>query len=569
MQRCNGKTASATGLVTLVGEAPGPDLTLSAEDMLYDAQGASITLDGDASDWADAEFKSQIPFEKGGELVLFEEFSGGTWSGPADHSSAVAFAWDAENLYIGVVVTDDTHQNPGNGWNGDSIQMVFANAAQDTVTHLYNYALADSGDLVLMNEKGPGGTELAVTRDDDTTTTLYEIKFPAASLGLDAYESGMSIGVGVCVNDGDTQDGQGGQKGWSGWGPYAAVYGKTASATGLVTLVGEAPGPDLTLSAEDMLYDAQGASITLDGDASDWADAEFKSQIPFEKGGELVLFEEFSGGTWSGPADHSSAVAFAWDAENLYIGVVVTDDTHQNPGNGWNGDSIQMVFANAAQDTVTHLYNYALADSGDLVLMNEKGPGGTELAVTRDDDTTTTLYEIKFPAASLGLDAYESGMSIGVGVCVNDGDTQDGQGGQKGWSGWGSICSGVWQDSQCDWFGDPGGRKRRMLRVQRFMSMRFPRIKAATPSAWRTKKREAGMSRRSRRQSGRPQGMADGSGTRGDGGISPDGEGKGKAVENAVFAMYSNYPAPPALQTTITGLEESGLYDVLRSLHSG
>ena len=52
-----------------------------------------------------------------------------------------AFAWDAENLYVGVVVTDDTHQNPGDGWNGDSIQMVFSNAAQDTVTHLYNYAI--------------------------------------------------------------------------------------------------------------------------------------------------------------------------------------------------------------------------------------------------------------------------------------------------------------------------------------------------------------------------------------------------------------------------------------------
>jgi hypothetical protein len=243
-----GKTASATGLVTLVGEAPGPDLTLSAEDMLYDAQGASIEADGDMSDWADAEFKSQIPFEKGGELVLFEEYGGGTWSGPEDHSSAVAFAWDAENLYIGVVVTDDSHQNPGNGWNGDSIQAVFANAAQDTVTHLYNYALADSGDLVVMNEKGPGGTELAVTRDDDTNTTSYEIKLPAASLGLDAYESGMSIGVGLCVNDGEQDAGQGGQKGWSGWGPYAAVYGKTASATGLVNLVGETPAGGPTIS---------------------------------------------------------------------------------------------------------------------------------------------------------------------------------------------------------------------------------------------------------------------------------------------------------------------------------
>ncbi|MBT5311400.1 MAG: hypothetical protein HOL38_07440, partial [Verrucomicrobia bacterium] len=130
--------ALAVGMPSLKAQ----ELSLSEADMQYDAQGASITADGDASDWADAEFKSQIPFEKGGELVLFEEYAGGTWSGVEDHSSAVAFAWDAENLYLGIVVTDDTHQNGGAAWNGDSAQIVFANAAQDTVTHLYNYGMA-------------------------------------------------------------------------------------------------------------------------------------------------------------------------------------------------------------------------------------------------------------------------------------------------------------------------------------------------------------------------------------------------------------------------------------------
>ena len=89
------------------------NLSLSDSDMKYDAKGASIAADGDASDWAGLEWKSRVPFEKGGELVLFEEYAGGTWSGVEDHSSAVAFAWDADNLYIGVVVTDDTHQNGG------------------------------------------------------------------------------------------------------------------------------------------------------------------------------------------------------------------------------------------------------------------------------------------------------------------------------------------------------------------------------------------------------------------------------------------------------------------------
>ena len=66
--------------------------------------------------------------------------------------------------------------------------------------------------------------------------TGYEIKVPAASLGLDVLSAGDVIAVGVCVNDGDLDAGQGGQKGWSGWGPHAAVFGKTPSETGLVTL---------------------------------------------------------------------------------------------------------------------------------------------------------------------------------------------------------------------------------------------------------------------------------------------------------------------------------------------
>ena len=103
----------------------------------------------------------------------------------------------------------------------------------------------------------------SITRDDDTTTTLYElVPFRRLRLGLDAYEKrdGDRCGL-LCVNDGDTEDGQGGQKGWSGWGPYAAVYGKTASATGLVTLVGEAlVGPAVALGK---LKYAPGESITV------------------------------------------------------------------------------------------------------------------------------------------------------------------------------------------------------------------------------------------------------------------------------------------------------------------
>jgi len=49
--------------------------------------------------------------------------------------------------------------------------------------------------------------------------TTYELKFPAACWALTAFAGGEQAGVGLTVNDGDTDAGQGGQKGWSGWGP--------------------------------------------------------------------------------------------------------------------------------------------------------------------------------------------------------------------------------------------------------------------------------------------------------------------------------------------------------------
>ena len=81
-------------------------------------------------------------------------------NGVYDQSSATAFAWDDQNIYQATKVFDDTHQlNGASGWNGDSVQVVFANAEQDSVIFLYNYALAESGDTVSHHERGPGGTQ--------------------------------------------------------------------------------------------------------------------------------------------------------------------------------------------------------------------------------------------------------------------------------------------------------------------------------------------------------------------------------------------------------------------------
>jgi hypothetical protein len=202
-------------------------------EMSYTALQNDITVDGDLVDWSCSEYIAQTPFVPSGtqnaaaDPVVFDEYAGGIWNGPDDHSIAVAFNWNSGSLFLGAKVIDDTHQLSGaSGWNGDSMQVVFADAERTTVTHLYNYAWnAAAGDTVHHHEQGADGTEAVVTRYEDQGATTYEVRIPATAWGLEenGAAAGLALGIGICINDGDTEAGQGGQKGWSGWGPYAAV----------------------------------------------------------------------------------------------------------------------------------------------------------------------------------------------------------------------------------------------------------------------------------------------------------------------------------------------------------
>src|SRR5213596_2136804 len=170
-----------------------------------------IVLDGDLSEWAGvpvlADPRFAVPKYSGTNAnpnyVLFEEYAGGTWSGPDDQTSAVQIAYDADNVYFGFVVTDDFHENiSGNAWNGDSIQIMIADAARTNIVALYNYALGgyedNQGNLVpdpnlpdqviVDHEAGPGGdpacncpTTAVIKRDFAKKKTTYEIKLPKAS----------------------------------------------------------------------------------------------------------------------------------------------------------------------------------------------------------------------------------------------------------------------------------------------------------------------------------------------------------------------------------------------------
>lgn len=213
-----------------------------------------IVLDGKLDEWVGvpvlADPKYAVPKGSGtnGTYVLFEEYQGGTWTGPDDHTSAVQVVWDAENLYIGIVVTDDYHENSANSpWNGDSAQLMIANGTRTAEVGLFNYALGGVedalGEVIVQHERGPTGTDAVVTRDSATKKTTYEIKFPATALGLQApLKAGTKVGLGMAINDGDELTP--GQKGWGGLGAHSIVFGKTPSETAQLTLSTNIPGKD-------------------------------------------------------------------------------------------------------------------------------------------------------------------------------------------------------------------------------------------------------------------------------------------------------------------------------------
>src|ERR1051326_3011561 len=211
-----------------------------------------IVLDGDLSEWSGvpvlADPKFAVPKFSGTNAnpnyVLFEEYAGGTWTGPDDQTSAVQIVYDAENVYFGFVVTDDYHENSANSaWNGDSIQLMIADAARTNQVALYNYALGgvetNLGSTIIMHEAGPGGTDAVVTRNTSTHRTTYEIKLPKASLGLTNLTAGTQFGLGMAINDGDLLTP--GQRGWGGLGAHAIVFGKSPKETALMTLAAPIP----------------------------------------------------------------------------------------------------------------------------------------------------------------------------------------------------------------------------------------------------------------------------------------------------------------------------------------
>ncbi|HIB86162.1 TPA: hypothetical protein EYO57_02970 [Candidatus Poribacteria bacterium] len=183
----------------------------------------------------------------------FEVWAGGKWNGKKDHETGIIFLWEPDAFYIGLIVTDDEHENKANdGWNGDSTQLAFEMTGKRTADqgkfYLFNWALphksvlcghnglAKGDDCIMHYQKTPGNdkVDLAIMRNKAKGMTYYEARFSADELGVGVFKAGMKFGASICVNDGD--DDTPGQTGWSGWYPHSVVFTKQSEKTGLVVL---------------------------------------------------------------------------------------------------------------------------------------------------------------------------------------------------------------------------------------------------------------------------------------------------------------------------------------------
>jgi hypothetical protein len=368
-----------------------------------------IVLDGNLGEWAGvpvlADPKFSVPKGSGaagtGKYVLFEEYGGGTWSGPDDQTSAVQIVYDADNVYFGFVVTDDYHENAAkSAWNGDSIQLMIASADRSQQVALYNYALGgvegDLADVIVNHEAGPGGTEAVVTRNGATKRTTYEIKLPKASLA---------------INDGDNGAGQAGQKGWGGLGAHALVFGKSPKETALVSLGTASSGADrLFLSAINpsivtfsfrandkggSIVAANGIKLTIDGQVvtttvapknADATDVTYTRTTPFAAGEHTYKIEvkDTQGNTVTDSGTFTAANVAVLTAAHQATSVDKT-----KAGFIWRIVQNEVMTSKVLDDVELALLGTLKDEAGTVIdnLANENEPGNALAAGVKDGKT--------------------------------------------------------------------------------------------------------------------------------------------------------------------------------------
>jgi hypothetical protein len=212
--------------------------------------------------------------------------------------------------------------------------------------------------------------------------------------------------------------------------PTTAVPPKKATATPPATPPpSPTGGPQVRPNGPLLHASRRSTPPTIDAQTSDWG-----SPLPYTID-QIV----FGAGNWSGPADQSGSFAMSWDANNLYVLVVIVDDIHVQTQHGelmFKGDSLELQFdADLPGDfgaTQIDADDYQLGlspgenrDAPEAFLWNPAGrkgvPSGLAMASRATVPAGGYVFETAIPWAMFGV-TPSAGEVFGMALNSSDDD---------------------------------------------------------------------------------------------------------------------------------------------------
>jgi len=364
-----------------------------------------------------------------------------------DLSFEVYVGYDSDNLYVAVRVSDldpwddsaEAGSANGSTWLDDSVE-VFVDGDNsnypDRDTTGTNPEVVDTGGqfVITINnayreaEAGnPGyGENAAWYARTEYTDTGYEAEFRISMDAIGNPTRGDIIGFTVAVNDDD--DGGNGDRQviWCGLAHTEASYGNLVLGPKTYT----APKAD---------------APTIDGQISEgeYDGAEEISVNPY-----TAMYDLRSGDDVFEPGDCEFSAWVVHDADAVYVGVDVTDDTLVNDsaeagtedGSTWQDDSVEIFFdADNSNDNGRgdgqFEGQYVFTANGAWRDNEANNPFFGEaddwFAAT---STTANGYQIEFKVTKAALFDVTDGAVIGFNICANDDDGADRKA-QPNWAG--------------------------------------------------------------------------------------------------------------------------------------
>jgi len=196
--------------VSLAISAPPAVHPTTGEPLVIDCfRGTPDAIDGDLSDW-NLEAMTPAVLNAAEQLFSGQE----NWTGPEDCSGEFYTLWDDVNIYIAVVVKDDTlstNKTDGNIWNADAVEVFFAtlNAVAGHAEH-YQYGFnGNNQKWNWCNIDGAGSVEpdyLQIASSMTADGYICEAAIEYARMPSLDFSAGSTIGFHPVFDDTDTGD---------------------------------------------------------------------------------------------------------------------------------------------------------------------------------------------------------------------------------------------------------------------------------------------------------------------------------------------------------------------------